>query len=245
MRPESPRAVVLRRGGKTYCTIDWSLADDTFSVGQWCKHKLYPQRCDISPSGRWMVYFALNGVWKSETRGAWTALSRAPYLRAVTLWPQGDTWGGGGAFYASAPAGLEEAWDRYERMDDQSRLTYGVSGRYEARLVRNGWSVAPGAQRMFSRSVGYGWFLQKRVRSEIREEHALLAPSGDTVPLPSWDWADFDAPRARVVWAEAGVVYAARAGGNGLETTRALFDAGPMKFEALKAPYHDQPTTFR
>jgi hypothetical protein len=30
--------------------------------------------------------------------GVWTAVSYAPYLTALALWPMGDCWGGGGAF---------------------------------------------------------------------------------------------------------------------------------------------------
>jgi hypothetical protein len=103
MRPESPTAVVLRQGpSKVFCTIGWDLRTDEFTLGQWCRHKIYVDRCDISPDGYWMVYFALNGEWRSETLGAWTAVSIAPYLRAVTLWPAGDTWGVGSAFLARA-----------------------------------------------------------------------------------------------------------------------------------------------
>ena len=99
MRPESSTAVVLRRGGsKVFCVIGWDLTTDRFQVGQWCKHKIYPHRCDISSDGRYLVYFALNGRWQSQTRGSFTAISRAPYLKALYLWPQGDTWGGGGLF---------------------------------------------------------------------------------------------------------------------------------------------------
>jgi len=74
MRPESPTAVVLRHGPSgVLCTIGWNLRPDVFTVGQWCRHKIYVERCDISPDGYWMVYFALDGRWKSETLGAWTA----------------------------------------------------------------------------------------------------------------------------------------------------------------------------
>jgi hypothetical protein len=90
-RPESPHAVVLRQGpSKVFCSIGWNLAKDTFSVGQWVKHKLYPERCDISSDGKYLLYFALNGDWNGETKGAWTGLSKAPYLKCVKMWPQGE-----------------------------------------------------------------------------------------------------------------------------------------------------------
>ena len=47
-----------------------------------------------------MIYFAMGGVaWAiPATGGTWTAISRVPSLRAIALWGQGDTWGGGGMF---------------------------------------------------------------------------------------------------------------------------------------------------
>ena len=111
MRPESDTAVVFRRGpSRVFCSIGWNLARDEFKVGQWCKHTIYPERADVSTDGRWLLYFALNGRWKSETRGRWTALSRAPYLKAVKLWPKGDTWDGGGTFYRTASGNISSPW---------------------------------------------------------------------------------------------------------------------------------------
>jgi hypothetical protein len=50
-----------------------------------------------------MIYFAMGGVaWAiPKTGGTWTAISRVPSLTALRLWPQSDTWGGGGMFKSS------------------------------------------------------------------------------------------------------------------------------------------------
>jgi hypothetical protein len=48
-----------------------------------------------SPDGELLLYFALQGSrWQTSYRGSWTAVSRVPWLHALALWPQGDTWGG-------------------------------------------------------------------------------------------------------------------------------------------------------
>ena len=52
---------------------------------------------------------------------------------------------------------------------------------------------------------------------------------------PEWEWADLD--RGRLVWAEAGVLYAAAISPDGLEPRKELYDFTPMRFEALVAPY--------
>ncbi|QGX97234.1 hypothetical protein EI983_02660 [Roseovarius faecimaris] len=96
---ENSQAVILRQGpSKTFRMILWDRDTDRFEDGQWLKHKVYAERCDISPDGRHFIYFALDGRWGSEAKGSYTAISRPPYFTALALFPQGDTWGGGGVF---------------------------------------------------------------------------------------------------------------------------------------------------
>jgi hypothetical protein len=243
MRPETDQAVVLRRGGtRVFCSIGWDRSRDTFAVGQWCKHKLYPQRCDISPDGRWLVYFALNGRWRSETLGAWTAVSFAPYLRAVRIWPLGNTWGGGGLLHgdrARLPPGSD--WDRMEVIDERTRLG---SGTYVERLRRDGWRHDRGdgaSGKAFEKPFGTAWVLRKKVHGEQREWHQLRAPDGAVVDRPGWEWAEVDERRRRIVWAEAGALYAARIRARGLGDPQLLFDARAMTFTPIKAPYDTSP----
>ena len=94
-----PRGIILRRGPSDwYHLISWNTAKDTFEHGAWFKGRIYEDKCDLSPDGELFLYFALKGDWQSSYMGSWTAISRPPWLSALTLWPQGDTWGGGGCF---------------------------------------------------------------------------------------------------------------------------------------------------
>lgn len=96
----SPRAVILRRGPSAwYHVILWNTGKDTFEHGAWFRGRIYEQRCDLSPDGELFAYFALQGSrYGSSYRGTWTAVSKPPWLEALVLWPQGDTWGGGARF---------------------------------------------------------------------------------------------------------------------------------------------------
>jgi hypothetical protein len=38
--------------------IKWHLKSDTFEIGQWFKGRIYERRCDLSPSGELLAYFA-------------------------------------------------------------------------------------------------------------------------------------------------------------------------------------------
>ena len=53
------KAVVFRRGPSScVAVIGWDLRKDTFMVGQWLRGRIYPFRCDLSPSGEYLLYFA-------------------------------------------------------------------------------------------------------------------------------------------------------------------------------------------
>ena len=49
---------------------------------------IYERRCNLSPDGKFLIYFAMNGRWQSEVQGSWTAISRAPYLKALAVFSQ-------------------------------------------------------------------------------------------------------------------------------------------------------------
>src|SRR5262245_663042 len=88
--------VVFRRGpSKQVLLLLWRTDTDQFYEGQWFKGRIYERRCDLSPSGKRLIYFAAKYKAPYAT---WTAVSRPPFLTAVALWPKGDAWGGGGLF---------------------------------------------------------------------------------------------------------------------------------------------------
>ncbi len=94
---DTPIGLVIRRGpSKSVATILWNRDTDDFQVGQWLKGRIYERRSDLSPDGRYFIYFAMNGKWSTESEGSWTAVSRSPYLKAIAMFPKGDCWNGGG-----------------------------------------------------------------------------------------------------------------------------------------------------
>jgi hypothetical protein len=96
---KSSWTVILRQGPTTtYRMILWDRDSDRFHDGQWLKHKVYVERCDLSPDGKHFLYFTLDGQWGLPTKGSYTVICKPPYFTALRLYPQGDTWGGGGYF---------------------------------------------------------------------------------------------------------------------------------------------------
>ncbi len=60
------------------------------------------KRCDLSPDGTKLVYFAArfnaHTLRDQEYTYAWSGVSKIPWLTALALWPKGDCWHGGGLF---------------------------------------------------------------------------------------------------------------------------------------------------
>lgn len=121
---DSDRAVILRQGPyKLSCMILWHRETDAFENGQWLKHRVYADRCDLSPDGQHFLYFALKGGATDETKGSYSALSRPPYFTALALFPMGHTWGGGGVFLDSDTYIADGEQDIIGRANDLSRCT--------------------------------------------------------------------------------------------------------------------------
>jgi hypothetical protein len=99
MASSAPAAIILRRGpSKWYHVVRWRTNSDTFELGAWFHGRIYEENCDLSPDGELMVYMCHGGAYRAEHTHAWTAVSRAPWLHALALWPWGTTYGGGGRF---------------------------------------------------------------------------------------------------------------------------------------------------
>lgn len=98
----APVCVLLQRGPTQWVRlIRWDLSADRFATGPWFHGRIYERRADLSPNGELLVYFASKRNWRpraAEYSDTWTALSRPPQLKAITLWPKGDAWDGGGWF---------------------------------------------------------------------------------------------------------------------------------------------------
>ena len=95
----APLAIILRRGpSKWYHLIRWQTDRNEFEPGAWFRGRIYEDRCDLSPDGGLLVYFCHGGAYREGYTSSWTAVSRAPWLHALALWPWGTTYGGGGRF---------------------------------------------------------------------------------------------------------------------------------------------------
>ncbi len=247
------------------CTIGWNRKTDTFEVGQWMRGRIYEKRCDLSPDGKHFIYFAMNGKWSTKVKGSWTAISRAPFLKATGLWANGSCWNGGGLFMSNSEFWLNSCIyaDEEEQLTPpklrkregfpfQANFGGECPGVYYHQLQRDGWRLlrdAPDSRTdgytVFEKPLPKGWVLEKIAHATIDhpigkgcyfDTHRLTHRQRQIrLDRPDWEWADLD--RNRLVWVENGVLFTAPITSKGTGQTRQLFDFNPMKFEAIAAPY--------
>jgi hypothetical protein len=261
---EARVGVLFRKGpAKSVCSILWKRDTDKFVLGQWLRGRIYERRADISPDGRYLIYFAMNGRWTSETKGAWTAISRTPWLQAVTLWGKGDCWNGGGLFTSKSQYWLNDGYGHFSirdtrevRRDERFQPAgyYGGEclGVYYPRLQRDGWKLETVVKNdrwnhctVFEKQLPKGWILRKLAHAQhgsppgkgcYWDEHELEHPKlAQPLQFPKWEWADVDGKD--LVWAEDGCLYRARPQSGKLGPAKLLLDTNEMKFEAREAPY--------
>ena len=261
---EAPVGVVLRRGpANAVCSVLWDRKKDTFEIGQWLRARIYERRADLSPDGRHLIYFAMNGRWTSEARGSWTAISRAPWLKAAVLLGKGDCWQGGGLFTSNSRYWLNggdchvvlQDSDEVER-DRKFRPTAWYGGGcpsvYYLRLQRDGWILKDRLDAgisdvftVFEKPLPNGRVLRKYAHGEVNpgpgkachlDEHEIEhAELARRITFPNWEWADLDGET--LVWAEDGCLHRAPVLATEIGEACVLFDFNGMKFERRIAPY--------
>ncbi len=90
---------VLRRGPSAWSHVGrWDVAEPAYTPGAWLRGNLYPQRCDLSPDGRWLCYFTLKGSARWKPGPTYLAISRLPWLTALAAWGTCGTWTRGAHF---------------------------------------------------------------------------------------------------------------------------------------------------
>ncbi len=95
-----PAAIIIKKGPAQWTQLVlWDTRNDVFTAGAWIRGRIYAEKCDLSPDGQLFLYAIHQGRrFATDTTHSYTALSRAPWLHALVLWPRGTTYGGGGRF---------------------------------------------------------------------------------------------------------------------------------------------------
>ncbi len=157
----SPRVLVIRRGpSKWWHLVLWDRDTGEITPGSWFNGKLYPEKCDLSPRGDWMVLLAYRG---NNQPIAWTALAEPPYAKAIVFWAQECATIGGGFFDGRLPVLWINALRNHLAGPDirsPHPLEFGYLeepdqqfGTREERLARDGWKF----EKKLSTDVEEAW----------------------------------------------------------------------------------------
>jgi hypothetical protein len=243
---DAPFAVILRRGpSKQVCTIGWNLNDDTFTVGQWLKGRIYERNCDLSPDGQHLLYHAvkfrpIDGGWQE-----YTVLSRAPYLKAVKIWSgkgfYGGVWLDNNHFalhgYDDGPQLSLFRVSPVGEIEDAPELAQ-ITDPTQWRFQRDGWkgsnALVPSGSVEWMKEFA-GWELKLKgnggeVTYAIRGRRLEK-----TFDCARWQWTDFRGER--LLWAQDGKIFAAKIWEGGHGPIQQLADFNNRTFEPIAAPY--------
>jgi len=178
---KSPPVVILRRGPTQWVQlIKWNTDTNTLQFGQWFHGRIYEKRCDLSPDGSLLIYFAqkisARTLKDHEGTHSWAAISKPPYLTAIALWPKGQSRDGGGLFEKNKTVLLnhesEVAKPHPNHVPVRLHVILKECGDrgdepiFSERLERDGWSLT---QEWKGESTGIPYRFRS-VQAEIREK---------------------------------------------------------------------------
>ncbi len=259
---ESRKAVVFGRGpSRQVLLFSWDRETDRVTPLQWLKGNVHEHRCDLSPSGEWLVSFAA----LSEKLPSVTAVCRLPSLAPMALWPKYELHGGGGLFDSNSSLRLDHGPDEQalapgmrppeelqvaplrpapSRADDLAI--------FELRLFRDGWCRLSEAGTPVYRKGGSGRSrgleLQMRLSGSglgggtLRAaEFCVIDPeSSIESPLGWLDWADWDST-GELLFARGGRIFRfevrpSHSGKSGLGALREVADLCPFILQEQDSP---------
>ncbi len=262
MATQSKKAIVIRLGPSYQnCILGWDRATNEFQVTQWFRGKIFTRRCDISPDGKHWIYFA----FKANIGDSWTAIAKVPWLKAISLYKNGSTWGGGGLFLDNFTY-----WHHNIACEDATQLSqdirptehainfksYGDSDRtiYFNRLIRDGWKIINRdrlaqdiSTAIFEKQLNSNWIIQKICHTQMSpsegkggfywDEHCLTNNETNSVTEgDTWEWAEW--ADDKLYFAKQGCLYQIDINDSGdLSAPELLHDFNHYTFEARTAPY--------
>ena len=209
---DAPIVAVFRRGPSNWSHVGrWNVDCLTYEPGAWLRGRIFPRRCDLSPDGRFLSYFAHKPSAKWAVGDAYVAVSKLPWLTALHAFATCGTWTRGYCFTQDPQAhevpGLPISC-RLQSIPAVQFATERRRGWEEApdcppRDPNDAWDVRrnarlkkrqPGGQGQLSvESIGYagGEFGAEQAIDGLRVQYSLEA-DGRLTLLDDVQWADWD-----------------------------------------------------
>jgi hypothetical protein len=260
---DAPVVAVVRRGPSAWSHLGrWDLTDGSFEPGAWIRANLSPQRCDVSPDGRWFSYFAAKTSARWDAGPTYIAISRLPWLAALAAWATCGTWTRG-AHFVDDPGVQELGVPDEGDLGDLNRALGLAFNRATTFAVerRRGWAEAPGtpprvdgdmwdelrADRVVMEKTGgddarltargrYAAFRDGPFRGEPRVVAYGIGPVGAEAVLPGVQWADWDQDGRLLVATHDGRLQVRARGADGSFLVAHEVDVAPLRPDPQRAP---------
>jgi hypothetical protein len=244
---KSNNALVIRRGPAKHVGIfSWNLKTNRISVAQWLKGRIYEYRSDLSPDGSLLMYSA------NKNGFSFTVISKAPWLKALSLWKNVGGCGGG-LLINNKDYMLFDGSESYNELR-AAKLTGIASdkrlyrnGTYPERLRRFGWDLQEEKkeQLVFSKRLGknskieklwHRWQLTSGTNTPSEWESHRLTLHDVTLEMESWEWCEVF--QGSLLWSENGCLFKAPIKNfSDIKTVELIYDFNDEKIQLLDAPY--------
>ena len=87
---ESHNAIIIcRHSSKKTGVFGWDMLINKVTVSQWLKSRIHEYFSDITPDGKYFIYSSIDKGY------SYTAISKAPWIKAISFWWDGGFRGGG------------------------------------------------------------------------------------------------------------------------------------------------------
>jgi len=182
---EANKAVLFRHGPTKWTQmLIWDLDNDSIEPGQWIDKKIQVRRCDISPSGNYLIYLIDHEEYQPSRSITRTIISRPPYWTALAAWEHENTlFGTGGGLFDDEDIIVLNVNNRVEPLPE---LPIPASINIATKKVGNDYSVWKGQINTLldHRLQREGW-------AEIADDEFVAAEtSGIAYRNPNPFWAE-------------------------------------------------------
>src|SRR5262245_19134723 len=244
----------------------WDLETPSYEPGAWLRGTIYPQRCDLSPDGRWFAYFAMKQSADWDLGATYLAISRLPWLTALAGWGIGSTWTRGIQFVEDPSVrdvdepdlgDLGRVYERFglrmSRADAfavERRGGWSETADTPPRDPGDAWDEARGDRVVMERarpgSDGSERLTVNGTYAAIRELHGVRTDvryelhRGDDATVLEVQWADWDAQGRLLVATEDGRLQIRDA----TDADSVVWEADESAFEPDPAPPPPEASTW-
>jgi len=227
---QSNKAIIIcRLRAKQVGVFQWDITTNKITIAQWLKGRIYEYLSDISPDGNHFIYSA------NHKREGYTAISKAPWIKAISFWRNVGGWGGG-IFIDNKSYMLFDGYDSYSKFIDKSlnginrRLLingelpfniklneFKIFGIYSARLIEQNWITIERSNNktIFHKIINNNLILEKIFYKGCNKKNSKgvgifcethnIIKNNSIIDKVDWEWCEYS--NNKIFYIKKGCLY--------------------------------------